>query len=305
MTLTTGTLKLKGTPASGNASIAGEVEGKDFTGTYTLFDAHDEADPSVGTLPTGMRDFSGHTQSWGREYGETISLLNNPQIERNEQGGTYAIGGAESLEFTHDRNETTRCTNGGTLYVTGDNLPATFYRRTKQTSGSWTVDWTQDPYLSEWRGGAARLYDYKWELDFCLMEGERIYVTPNTTEAVENIKVGDYVYTAHQHTGQLGLYKVENASAVSVSIIQRVEFADGSVIHCTGGHKLMTPEGGKSLPNIKDGDPILRYDDWGTQTETHIVKREGHDVVSSIYKIEVEDAHTYIGENGIFHHNVK
>jgi hypothetical protein len=59
MTITTGTIFLKGTTNS--SSIKYEITGN-ASGTVSLRDMSDFADPSVGTLPTGMRDFAGHTQ---------------------------------------------------------------------------------------------------------------------------------------------------------------------------------------------------------------------------------------------------
>lgn len=59
MTITTGTIELKGT--TNTSSIAFEVEGS-VTGTISLVTMSNNASPTVGSLPTGMRDFAGHTQ---------------------------------------------------------------------------------------------------------------------------------------------------------------------------------------------------------------------------------------------------
>jgi hypothetical protein len=59
MTITTGTIFLKGTTNS--SSIKYEITGN-ASGTASLRDMSDFADPTVGSLPTGMRDFAGHTQ---------------------------------------------------------------------------------------------------------------------------------------------------------------------------------------------------------------------------------------------------
>lgn len=62
MTLTTGTLVLKG--LASNDSIALEVLGSS-AGVISLVTLSNSASPTVGSLPTGMRDFAGHTQGGG------------------------------------------------------------------------------------------------------------------------------------------------------------------------------------------------------------------------------------------------
>jgi hypothetical protein len=162
MTIGTGTFSLR--------DVVEEVFGVGFSGTKSLVDCFNNADPDVsaGALPVELRSFAGHTQDWGRVYShETISL--GGYLKRETQGDYHAFAGGETLEFTGDRNESVGVykSGTGTPITAGDAVRLEIYYRTKQTSGSWTFSVGWNNYASATYGPHAltlTVNDYKFVL---------------------------------------------------------------------------------------------------------------------------------------------
>jgi hypothetical protein len=138
MSIGTGTFSLR--------DIILEIYGADQTSLQkSLVDCFNDADPAVsgGTLPVSMRDFSGHTQKWGRVYGqEDISF---DVWSYTPTQGYDAFGGTETLLYTADRNDSVYLykSGTGTAITSGDAIRVELYTRTKQSSDSWSfsVGW--------------------------------------------------------------------------------------------------------------------------------------------------------------------
>lgn len=300
-------LKLKGVPGTGNNSIVAEVMGRDWGGNAGLVQINNNTDFIGGgnpSLPTGMTEYASKTQSWGRMYSIHNSLAGS-YVRTTETLEQYAIGTSLTLEFTFRQQQNTRCYADAsqTAFIVGDAVAAEFWYRAKQTAGGWTSSNTWSPYTSQTWSVTHDTWDGQWDLDGCLVEGTKIWVRPDLCIPVEQVVVGMEIYTAHETTGKLGMYRVTKANKTPVKIYAQYKFDDGSMIRCSTGHRFMTPLGMRS--RLKKGDEVYKYDkDWNK----HIIKiteKHAFDTVLSVYKIEVDQAHTYISENGIFNHNAK
>lgn len=157
-------------PASGTiklSEIIQEIYGQDITGGKSLVDCSNDADPTVGSLPTSMSDFYSHTQDWGRMYSvELVSIT--PYIQRKEELTYYLMNSSETLEFTGDRNEFCAVykSSGGAAIVSGDNVRLRIYRRAKQTTDSWVLHTTHTVYISTILYQCDfTIYDYRFYMD--------------------------------------------------------------------------------------------------------------------------------------------
>jgi hypothetical protein len=166
MTLTSGgELHIKGDIGSPTRSIEYEVEGS-ILGDASLSVLSAGADPSVGSLPTNMTDFYGHTQTeYGRCFGESASTL-TAYMRRLTEGSYYTITAfqGEAQEFSADRDESVALykTNTGTPFVSGDNVNVVLYRREKNTAFSWSSVTSWGTYVSASYNCIFSTYDYKW-----------------------------------------------------------------------------------------------------------------------------------------------
>lgn len=154
-------------PASGNITlieITEELFGVGVTGK-TLLECGTEAGFSP---PVSMSDFYSYAQSWGRVYSD-ISISYTAYIKRLSEGSYYQVVSPETLRFTGDRNENVAVyqDNDGsdTPISAGETITLKLYRRTKQTSDSWTLDTTFNTYTSGSFGLILSSYDYKIVLE--------------------------------------------------------------------------------------------------------------------------------------------
>lgn len=139
----------------------------------------------------------------------------------------------------------------------------------------------------------------------CLLGDNKLMIGPDKYQTIESFKEGDFVYTAHQHDEtHLDYYKVSSIEKILVDSYYRIKFSDGSTIRCSMSHKFMTPTGAMSCEILAQDDVIFKIVDG----KTIIIKINFMETIKEkeyVYRVEVENAHTYITKNGIFHHNIK
>jgi intein/homing endonuclease len=83
-----------------------------------------------------------------------------------------------------------------------------------------------------------------------------------------------------------------------------VQTESGRKVDCSTSHLFMVNGLPVSSNLLKIGDEIMliKNNDLGVDRVESIKINE---TPIYVYNVEVEDAHTYIGENGLFHHNAK
>ncbi len=167
MTLTTGTLRLRtGTPT---VNITRETFGDEDwdSGNRGVLANRDEADWVGGGNPsgtTGMREWSGKEQSWGRVFGEFNDQSVDVEVKRAENLGFVNIPMSETELFQANRLELIklRKDNDSANVLTADDLKLEVFRRTKQTGGSWgSAIQTNDPYNNQNVATDFKTFDYR------------------------------------------------------------------------------------------------------------------------------------------------
>ena len=143
----------------------------------------------------------------------------------------------------------------------------------------------------------------------CLVSGERILINDkNDSVAVEDLKVGDLVYTVHEKTREFGLYKVTHAIPQTIDQWIYIITQDGRTISCSPTHLFMVYNE-KADNYIQTLVTDLKIDDKLTIIEGEYFKSTTIKEIIvaknrvTIHKLEIEDAHTYVTDNYIWHHN--
>ena len=124
-----------------------------------------------------------------------------------------------------------------------------------------------------------------------------ILINPNTWVMAGDLKVGDYVYTKHETTGEWGSYQVTSANS-GTNIVSRT-IIGGQEIKVSSNHKFLTESMGfVPLSELWVGAKV--------QTVNGIAEIESIESIGvmEVIQIEVDQAHTYvIGE--VVSHNRK
>ncbi|KKL89880.1 hypothetical protein LCGC14_1910300 [marine sediment metagenome] len=141
--------------ASGNSSsVEYEIYGDYTTGSGSLND-YLVNEYGIG-VPNSLLDFLGYTH-WGRAFGRKTGFyaIAPPKIVRESDGGSFDLTTSESWKWIANSGSQSSNVKGvaqdGSALKIVDNVTATFYRRTKQGTG--TGNWgtalsTTNPYLS-------------------------------------------------------------------------------------------------------------------------------------------------------------
>jgi hypothetical protein len=124
-----------------------------------------------------------------------------------------------------------------------------------------------------------------------------ILINPNTWVTAGELKVGDYVYTKHETTGEWGSYRVTSANP-GTNMVSRTVIG-GQELKVSSNHKFLTESMGfVALSELWVGAKVQTIDGIA---EIESIESIG---VMEVVQIEVDQAHTYvIGE--VVSHNRK
>jgi hypothetical protein len=132
---------------------------------------------------------------------------------------------------------------------------------------------------------------------FCPTPDMPILINPNTWVMAGELKVGDYVYTKHETTGEWGSYRVTSANP-GTNIVSRT-IIGGQELKVSSNHKFLTESMGfVALSELWVGAKV--------QTVNGLAEIESIESIGvmEVVQIEVDQAHTYvIGE--VVSHNRK
>jgi hypothetical protein len=132
---------------------------------------------------------------------------------------------------------------------------------------------------------------------FCPTPDMPILINPNTWVMAGELKVGDYVYTKHETTGEWGSYRVTSANP-GTNIVSRT-IIGGQELKVSSNHKFLTESMGfVALSELWVGAKV--------QTVNGLAEIESIESIGvmEVVQIEIDQAHTYvIGE--VVSHNRK
>lgn len=135
----------------------------------------------------------------------------------------------------------------------------------------------------------------------CFVAGTKVS-TPNGLVNIEELKIGDKVYTYNEETKEIEEETITNAFGSNSNIISTITFENGEKIQSTEIHPYYVI--GKGWTEAKDlvaGDEIFTQN----QTRCKIVKAETNKTeITKVYNITVSGNHNYfVGETQLLVHN--
>ena len=131
-------------------------------------------------------------------------------------------------------------------------------------------------------------------LDECPTPDMMILISPNTWVIAGELKVGDYVYTKHETTGEWGSYRVTQADP-GTNIVSQVVI-DGKTLKVSTNHRFLTESMGfVALSELWVGAKV--------QTIDGLAQIESIDELGEleVIHIEIDQAHTYVIDTVISH----
>lgn len=130
----------------------------------------------------------------------------------------------------------------------------------------------------------------------CVVPGTWICIGPNNWNKVDNLEVGDLVYTIPEDYLAPDYYKI-TYKEYAENKIYTVHFSDGGRLTGSINHRLRLANG--TWKEIQDLQPDSIVAPYGKR----VVKVE-YSGISTVVKLTIKDAHTYIS-NGVLSHNLK
>ena len=135
---------------------------------------------------------------------------------------------------------------------------------------------------------------------YCFVAGTAI-LTGAGYVAIENIKVGDIVWSTNPDTGETALKEVLQTYVNETNELIHVT-VDGEEIVTTPSHPFYVPrQGWTDAIHLKAGDILLTVN--GEYVVVEKVQHELLELPVTVYNFEVEDFHTYYVGDGVLVHN--
>ena len=138
--------------------------------------------------------------------------------------------------------------------------------------------------------------------DECFAAGTLVH-TEQGPRPIETIQTGDYVLARHEHTFEMGYFKVVDAFQRHVPstlrLLFRSEHGDEEIV-VTHEHPFFSERGWTAAGQIQIGEKIITSDE---RTATLIASEEQAQAIN-VYNLTVQDAHTYfVGDSQMWVHN--
>ena len=136
----------------------------------------------------------------------------------------------------------------------------------------------------------------------CFVEGTAI-LTATGYVAIENIQIGDMVWSENPETGEKALKRVVQTFVNETIELVHV-FVNGEEIVTTPEHPFYVPrQGWTGAIHLRAGDMLVLSS--GKYVTVEKIQHEILEKPTKVYNFEVEDFHTYfVGENSVLVHNL-
>ena len=135
----------------------------------------------------------------------------------------------------------------------------------------------------------------------CFVKGTKV-LTQKGLSNIEELEVGDIVYTYNEETWELEEKAIEKTFINPAYEITTLTFENGEEIENTIYHPYYTEEGWKETKDLKVGDKVLTKE--GKYTEIIKIKTTNKKNAIEVYNLEIKDNHNYfVGETGFLVHN--
>ena len=133
--------------------------------------------------------------------------------------------------------------------------------------------------------------------------GDTLVSTDEGLVPIEDIEIGDYVWSENTETGEKELKKVLSVSVTETDVLVHVTTENGTVINTTENHPFYVEgKGWCAAAELEDGD-VLRTQDGETETVEGVQIEQLNEAVK-VYNLEIEDSHTYyVSADEVLVHN--
>lgn len=111
-------------------------------------------------------------------------------------------------------------------------------------------------------------------VDECFPKGTKIS-TPEGYKNIEDIKIGDEVYTYNHNLNKIEIETVNYLFNKDVDDVMEITSSKGTQLTCTCNHPIYTDKGYVRADELMEGDTLYEmYDMWGTTTREQLSKRQ-------------------------------
>ncbi|MET0285099.1 MAG: polymorphic toxin-type HINT domain-containing protein, partial [Polyangiales bacterium] len=132
----------------------------------------------------------------------------------------------------------------------------------------------------------------------CFAAGTPVH-TERGLRAIEDVEVGDFVWSREERGGELALQRVAHKFITPNRPVHALVFA-GEELHSTAEHPFFTSRGWTPAGSLQAGDWVELFPDAWAQ----VLANEPLPERVTVYNFEVENYHTYfVGKDGAWVHN--
>ena len=137
----------------------------------------------------------------------------------------------------------------------------------------------------------------------CFMAGTLV-TTKEGLEPIEEVKIGEYVLSRSEESGETSYKKVTDTLIRSTYNICTIELENGKIKSTTSHLFMVKDKWWKAAAELKAGDILETADGKCKVVKSITVEEKGYPVTT--YNLSVEDNHTFfVGKLGVLTHNMK
>ena len=135
----------------------------------------------------------------------------------------------------------------------------------------------------------------------CFMAGTLV-ITKEGLKPIEEVKIGEYVMSRNEESGETSYKKVTDTLIRSTYNICTIELENGKIKSTTGHLFMVKDKWWKAAAELKAGDILETADEQCQIVKSITVEEKGYPVTT--YNLSVEDNHTFfVGKLGVLTHN--
>ena len=131
-----------------------------------------------------------------------------------------------------------------------------------------------------------------------------LVTTKEGLKPIEEVKIGEYVLSRNEESGETSYKKVTDTLIRSTYNICTIELENGKIKSTTGHLFMVKDKWWKAAAELKAGDILETADGKCKVVKSITVEEKGYPVTT--YNLSVEDNHTFfVGKLGVLTHNMK
>ena len=131
-----------------------------------------------------------------------------------------------------------------------------------------------------------------------------LVTTKEGLKPIEEVKIGEYVLSRSEESGETSYKKVTDTLIRSTYNICTIELENGKIKSNTGHLFMVKDKWWKAAAELKVGDILETADEQCQRVKSITVEEKGYPVTT--YNLSVEDNHTFfVGKLGVLTHNMK